>query len=161
MEIKFTDGAKEDIRRLFGSDLKYRIMRGWDGFKSIPREIKFFWQRGTRGWADNDVWSIDGWLLDILPDMIRQLSYNKHGCPEEFYDAHCRGDECHLWREFLQDMANKLESGKKAEDLDYSPFMKENGEYDREAFQVEYDRLMKEWEQGMDWFKKYFFNLWD
>lgn len=161
MEIKFTKGAQEDMKRLFGSNWYYRMLRGWDWVTGIPREIKFFWQRGTRGWSDRDVWSIDGFMLQILPDMIRQLSYTKHGCPEEFWDEHCRGDECHLWREFLVDMAAKLECGAKAQDLDISPYKKEDGKYDWDAFHAEYERLMAEWRQGMDWLKKYFFNLWD
>lgn len=161
MEIKFTEEFHKDMDRLFSKDLKYRIWRSWDWLKGVPSEVKFFWQRGTRGWSDRDVWGIDNFLLSILPGMLRQLAITKHGCPEEFYDDHCKGDECHMWREFLNDMADKLECGTKALELELEPFKKADGSYDMEAFKAEYERLVKEWGQGIDWVKKYFFNLWD
>jgi len=41
------------------------------GFKKgeimrIFKEIKWFWQRGKRGWADCDVWGFQDYLTDII-----------------------------------------------------------------------------------------------
>lgn len=30
---------------------------------NIPKQIKFFYQRGKRGYSDQDVWSMDWWFL--------------------------------------------------------------------------------------------------
>ena len=35
-------------------------------FKYLPREVKWFWQRGKRGYSDRDVWNMDDWFLDII-----------------------------------------------------------------------------------------------
>ena len=32
----------------------------------IPKEIKWFFQRGFRGYSDRDVWNIDEWFLNII-----------------------------------------------------------------------------------------------
>ena len=43
--------------------------------------VKWFIQRGWRGYADCDVWSIDWYLCGWLPGALRQLANNVHGVP--------------------------------------------------------------------------------
>lgn len=43
--------------------------------------IRAFIQRGRRGWADQDVWSLDGYLNSWLPDALRRLRDTKQGVP--------------------------------------------------------------------------------
>ena len=38
------------------------------------RSFKYAWQRITRGWADCDVWEMDEYLLQILPEMLDALA---------------------------------------------------------------------------------------
>ena len=45
-------------------------MIGW-------RELKWFVQRGRRGWADCDTWDFPGYLTPILADMLAHL--RQHG----------------------------------------------------------------------------------
>lgn len=47
----------------------------------IYREIKWFIQRGRRGWADCDTWSLDDYLDRWMPDALRHLKEHKHGVP--------------------------------------------------------------------------------
>jgi len=47
----------------------------------ICREIKWFVQRGRRGWADRDTWSLDWYLNGWMPDALRYLKEHKHGTP--------------------------------------------------------------------------------
>ena len=43
--------------------------------------VKYKWQRANRGWADCDVWSLDTYLVEWLPDAFRRLKATKHGVP--------------------------------------------------------------------------------
>lgn len=56
----------------------YRIK---DFIKNLPRNIKWFFQRGIRGYADCDVWDIDYWFLNTIIPMLKQFNKTKHGYP--------------------------------------------------------------------------------
>lgn len=55
--------------------------------EDIGREIKWAWQRVFRGWDDRAAWSVDTWMFEILPQILRQLKENKHGIPMFCFDA--------------------------------------------------------------------------
>ena len=42
----------------------------WD----IPREIKYFWQRGVRGFSERDVWCLSDHLAEIIAKGTKELS---------------------------------------------------------------------------------------
>lgn len=45
--------------------------------------VKWFIQRGRRGWADCDVWSLDGHLARIISEGTKRLEATDHGYPPE------------------------------------------------------------------------------
>ncbi len=53
----------------------------------IYYEIKYFIQRGRRGWADCDTWSLDDYLDGFMPDALRYLKEHKHGVPMSMFDG--------------------------------------------------------------------------
>jgi hypothetical protein len=55
----------------------------WPGKKY--HAIKWFMQRGKRGWADCDVWSLDYYLDGWMPDALRKLKKDKHGIPTNVF----------------------------------------------------------------------------
>ena len=57
----------------------WRLYRIIDFFKYLPKEIKWFCQRGKRGYSDMDVYGIDDWFLTVIVPMLRQLKETKHG----------------------------------------------------------------------------------
>jgi hypothetical protein len=62
----------------------------WGNPRRAYREIKWFIQRGRRGWADCDVWGLDDYLSRWLPDALRRLKKTKQGVPGSlFEDADC------------------------------------------------------------------------
>lgn len=67
----------------------WRIYRLFDFIKNIPKEIKWFFQRGFRGYSDKDVWNIDKWFLNIIIPMLKQLKKRKNGYP--IYDRTTMG----------------------------------------------------------------------
>lgn len=58
-------------------------------FLDFPRDTYRFFKRGiqrwSRGWADEDVWSIDWFLTSIIPAMLTRLKETKHGTPCEIF----------------------------------------------------------------------------
>jgi hypothetical protein len=51
--------------------------------RDIYYDIKYFIQRGRRGWSDRDAWSIDWYLCEptMMPAFLRRLKAHKHGTP--------------------------------------------------------------------------------
>ena len=43
--------------------------------------VKYKIQRANRGWADCDVWGLDNYLSEWLPDALKRLKKTKHGTP--------------------------------------------------------------------------------
>jgi len=60
------------------STMSYRIIKA---FKlpniTVPRWLKFWWQRRTRGWDDSETWSLDETIAEfVLPRLIRYKELN-------------------------------------------------------------------------------------
>jgi len=53
-------------------------------FLNIPynlKRLKWFYQRGKRGWADCDWWGMDYYLVGIIIPMLRRLRASQMGHP--------------------------------------------------------------------------------
>ena len=59
----------------------WRIYRLFDFIKDIPKEIKWFLQRGFIGYSDKDVCDMDIWFENTIIPMLEQLQKIKHGYP--------------------------------------------------------------------------------
>ena len=64
----------------------YPCYRLCNKVRLFPREVKWFIQRGKRGYADSDCWGIDFYLVDIIPKMIKQLKGNRGGVPSCMFE---------------------------------------------------------------------------
>lgn len=53
----------------------------WFSWRTYFYYVKYKIQRAQRGWADCDVWSLDNYLSQWLPDALRHLKETKHGIP--------------------------------------------------------------------------------
>lgn len=49
--------------------------------KSPIREVKWFIQRGRRGWADKDAWDMHRYLSSVIPDMLDKQIIDGVGYP--------------------------------------------------------------------------------
>ena len=69
-----------------------RIKRIMELPGDVYREIKFAVQRVRRGYSARDVWSFDDWFLNVIPNMLRDLSEMECGyslaIQPEFYEKH-------------------------------------------------------------------------
>jgi hypothetical protein len=67
----------------------YWIIREYKIFHPVKlfREMKWFYQRGKRGWADKDTWSLDSYLANWLPDALSYLKTHTHGIPVSAFEG--------------------------------------------------------------------------
>lgn len=129
---------------------------------NIIKEIKYFIQRGKRGYAENDLWSFDDYLCDIIPLALRELKKRSSGCSSFLWDEEKTNNECWKWQEILEEIAQGFEAAKAITRLNYFRFIKrEDGYYIYEIDEEKLKMLTQKYERGMKLFKDFFLNLWD
>ena len=127
--------------------------------KDSPSEVKWFYQRGSRGWSDRSAWSIDTWLVDNLIPMLERLKRDKHGTPSSMFrkkDGVSKNgistDEAdrlaaQRWDNVLREIIYGLKCAKTIQDYDYKD--------------VEVKKLTKSSKRSFELIGKHLFNLWD
>jgi len=113
--------------------------------KYFPKDIKWFLQRGKRGWSNYDTWSFDCYLAKVIAEGLTHLANNQMGCAEKFYDASKENDECWKSRKLMLEIAEPF---KKYSEL---PDMKPK----------EWDKFMKEFKKNGKKFIDNFDTFWD
>ena len=143
----------------------YRIL---DFIKYLPREIKWFFQRGIRGYADCDCWAIDEWFDKVVIPMIQSLKENKHGHPvnmtKELWDI-----ELERMIYYLTESTEEGCSEKNEYTEDYLASLYENNQKKCDGIEKEWIRRENEItkykiemkNKAFKLFSKYFYNLWD
>ena len=101
-------------------------------------KIKYFFQRGLRGYADCDLWAIDYWLATVMVKALAQFNCERYGYP------HDMGDE--EWGKIINTMREGFEATLKLDDT-----------YDDK----EYKKVKAIQDKGLALFAKYFNYLWD
>lgn len=130
----------------------------------IYKNIKWFIQRGKRGYSDRDIWSVDYYLAEIIPKMLKQLKEIQKIEKEEIPQKR--------WNSYLDKIIKTFETAYKIANNHY--IYCESFEYDTEPNKkhregiknVNFLTIMtknecKEYEEGWRLFRKYFFKLWD
>lgn len=126
----------------------------WEALVRRPlREIKWFWQRGRRGYADCDAWSIGSYLNSWMPQAIRSLK-SGHGVPgflvSDFDSSKEQLDAAYdTWQYYLETMARGFEAQRKMDECEI--------EFGTHAWKA----AEKEAEKGMSLFAKHYMALWD
>lgn len=173
----------------------YWYARRWtSNIYGAPRStyyaLKYAYQRLTRGWDDRAVWSIDWWLDDKMPAMLRKLKEDKHGIPMDMFDGlptenddgYTHSDETFAiaeerWNAILDKMIAAFEASRRMQNMTYE---EELGEYplyrpagvERETWKnVQHDRYLASevlrerdaviFKEGMALFAEHYSSLWD
>ncbi len=110
--------------------------------------LKWFIQRGRRGWADCDVWSFDTYLASVIAGGVKHLKEIEHGHPADITRER--------WHEILNDIIFAFEA------LKDQPFVPPVWEPRFEPYPFSmpedlYDRIKR----GQALFAEYFQGLWD
>ena len=128
----------------------------------FPSKVKWFYQRGSRGWSDRSAWSIDTWLVNNLIPMLERLKKEKHSTPMSMYKKKDGVDKSgnptdeadvlaeQRWNNVLNEILYGLKCAKKIEDLDYNYKDKELSK-----------RLTKSSQRSFKLIGKHLFSLWD
>lgn len=119
--------------------------------------IKWFVQRGLRGYSDRDLWSLDHYLSGVLSKSLIQLAETTHGHPcratemrEDGAGPNCEGCNCEeLWDSELRENAEKFRLMWKEEWYNIEP--------PEESWKAE-DQNYKE---ATEWLQKWYGALWD
>lgn len=168
MDLQFTEGFKNDMDRLFSWRwAPYRWMRN---FFRLPKEIKWIFQRATRGWANSDTWSFDSYIAKVNADALEYFAKNLHSAPPEMFDPACydnlndykikdralhdQGFE--NWKQCVLKMVAGFRAVEEMDNLDMADF---GGDY--EAFTRRADELEAVRIEGMTLYVKHFHALWD
>ncbi len=166
-KFKFAPTFYESFDRLFSNNLKYLIQTK---LKDWKYELKWAWQRVFRGYDDRFAWGIDHWLVEYLPEIIRKMKNNLHGYPADMFkrkNTKLPKNEKE-WKDILEKIAIGFESAGKIIDNAYMIKTKEKEKdgafkgtnkykFDKKL----YNKLLKEFNDGMELFHRFFFNLWD
>jgi hypothetical protein len=133
----------------------------------IPREIKWAYQRVTRGWSDRDVWSMDYHLSNILVGMLRRLKETKHGVPLDFCGDWGEKTSTHflpmeesikLWDACLDEMIEGFEARGEMDELTYPTSC---GKEEKKVWEHNMALLSARKERALALFAKHFDSLWD
>lgn len=120
----------------------------------LTNPIKWAWQRVFRGWDNRAVWSIDAYLAELIPQLLRKLKVDSHGIPAGMFDQpldeitpEAEAVALAKWNAILDEMIAGFEAADRYLNVNY-----------RESELPEIKRLF---DCGMDLLKEYFFDLWD
>jgi hypothetical protein len=72
-------------------------------YRRTLRNYHAFLQRGRRGWADTDVWDLDGYIARVLSQSIAHLAETDHG-----YPGYEPWDTPEKWKAHLLDLSERL-----------------------------------------------------
>jgi hypothetical protein len=117
--------------------------------KNAPRNnrnnIRWFIQRGLRGWSDCDAWGIDHYVTNVMIGMLSRMTEGGvMGYPTYIEGPNQEGK----WEEILLQIKDGFQAARQILDI----------EYDSE---ISRDAALERFGKGMDLFKEHFFALWD
>lgn len=116
-------------------EIRYFPIRTFRYFDMLWRRIYWFFQRGYRGFGDNDIWDFDRYLATVISQGLRELKKYYHGSE--------------LTKKELDIIIKGFEANLKMINGNLNPKSKE------------YLILKLKFHRGMELLEKYFNYLWD
>jgi hypothetical protein len=105
------------------------------------KQIKYFIQRGKRGYSDRDLWDFSHYLAEMIPKALRQLKKYQVGYPVMLTEKE--------WDIILEKIITGFEAIIAMDDLTIKNYWEK------------YPKLKKTSDEGLELFIKYFGDLWD
>ena len=122
------------------------LLRPWEFVVDLYREGRSFVQRGSRGYADSDLWSLDWYLRRILAKGLRRLSATTNS-----YPAVDEAKTYRDWTRILARMANGFQDV-----IDY-----EECGWEKDKNYSKMKLVYKKEEESLRLLAKWFGHLWD
>lgn len=159
--------------------------------KDVPmdnyRAIKWFIQRGKRGYSDRDVWGFNWHLSEVIIQGLMDLKKQLHGCPcgmigtQSIETEEEPSEAMKEWKHIIETMIWTFKASRKIQDHTWLPvfderrrpkfekWIKKLKDPDKDPLfkdvKLEYYLMTKKdmirYEEGWKNFKKYYFDLWD
>lgn len=163
MKVEATSEAKKDMAKIFGyrfdedsyfpwweENILWPIEKRWRDIVSVPKRIKWFWQRGTRGFSDRDSWDVHSWLAEIIPGAIARMREYDNSYPSIFIKKgkthdQAKGD----WHNVLKEIEDGFKAWQEIDGIGHDLPTDEN------------IQRRKKFDRGMKLLHKYFDCLWD
>ena len=147
----------------------YPIYRFWHNrVRMYPKEVKWFIQRGKRGFSDCDVWNFYDYHSKMVKEALIKLRKDKHGYPANLSLETDKEDEgAERWNTILGKIINTFEQAEKIGSMDvieYIPGDKTNWEVFIKKHPEVHLQTKEEadaMKEGFELFIKYYFSLWD
>lgn len=144
----------------------------WEWISYRPLKIKSFFQRGYRGWADEDTWGFDGYLAKVISEGCKHLKEHKHGIPCEYvsfkkdksyeYDEKEGEEGERRWNEVLDKVIFAFDLIRQIQyDGDKEFYLGRLSEEDRKRFNCITKEENDKIEEGKKLFIDNFTNFWD
>jgi len=153
MEIEKIKGELFKFKPNLFQKIWWPIVRFFKRIHYFPRNIKFFFQRGRRGYADCDTWSLDSHITDIMIPMLTRLRDHHCGVPCSRGESYEVAEK--KWIEILNIIIAGFESSKRIIELDYPDNLT------AAELNVLYEADMIIFKKGMEVLTENFFGLWD
>lgn len=78
------------------------------------RNVKFAWQRATKGYADRDVWNLDISICGYLAATLEHLANTTHSYPDHSFP------QFEDWQKELRELAHEFQLCAQSEDTELS-----------------------------------------
>ena len=136
--------------------------------QDIYNNIKWFIQRGKRGYADCDIWDFDFYLSKIISKGIKDLKSQIYGVSNDFISKDGKNIYLNKWKTVLDEIIWTFEASIKIIDAKWIYLnSKERNKKTMVKFinQFKYHIMTKEecnrYRKGWNLFRKYYHNLWN
>lgn len=140
------------IRNFLNDPAGYYLLHPINFLNDLRREVRDFIQRGSRGYADSDLWSLDYYLASWMPTALQ--TYLDVGCtPGQFVFKEERTSDRYkeagkkLWKRIIRKMQLGFLAHKKlSEEIIYG--------------EDEVQKIINQKRRGLGLFAKYMHHLW-
>lgn len=169
LKVILTDVFYNSFNRLFSNNPIYSIPRK---IRDIRSNIKYAYQRITKHYDDPSVWDFHSLHSKYVIDTLTELEDMVNGYPASIIKEK-NNDDRNLkeWKNIIRKIRNGFEAAEKISNIEYMKEIKlkkpkkdifgrlsyTSYKYDKQT----HKKLQKEFEEGIDLMKKYYFSLWD
>lgn len=109
-EWEATHPIRTWLKKNIWNPIYFPVWRYWDRIRGIPNNIKWFFQRGYRGWATCDVWGFYDYNAKVTYDCLKWLKEHKHGVPSGIcVDGEPFEESIKRWEAMLDEMIYSFE----------------------------------------------------